>query len=73
MYKNYGRYALVTGATSGIGKEIAYLLASAGFGLLIVSRNKEELQSVSEHISDSYHVNVSFLSADLSTKKVLMN
>ena len=69
LYNRYGRYALVTGATSGIGKEIAYLLASAGFGLLIVARNKEELQRVSDHLTDSYHVSVSNLVADLSTKE----
>lgn len=69
LYKNYGRYALVTGATSGIGKEIAYLLASAGFGLLIVARNENELQKVSDHLFNSYHVSVSFLATDLSTEE----
>lgn len=69
LYKNYGRYALVTGATSGIGKELAYLLGSAGFGLLIVSRNEKQLIKVSDHLRDSYHINVSYLAADLSTKE----
>ena len=69
LYQNYGRYALVTGATSGIGKEIAYLLASAGFGLLIVARDEEQLQKVAGHLTSSYHINVSFLATDLSIKE----
>ena len=38
--------ALVTGASSGIGKEIAFNLASLGYDLYVVSRNKSELDKV---------------------------
>lgn len=37
------KYALVTGTTSGIGYEIAKLLATDGYNLIIVSRNQDEL------------------------------
>ena len=38
--------ALVTGASSGIGKEIAYYLASLGIDLIVVARNKENLEKI---------------------------
>lgn len=38
--------ALVTGASSGIGKDMAKYLASLGYDLFVVSRNKEKLESI---------------------------
>jgi short-subunit dehydrogenase len=43
-------YALITGASKGIGKEIANELALRGYDLLIVARNSYELQQVKEAI-----------------------
>ena len=53
--------ALVTGASSGIGKEIAYYLASLGIDLIIVARNKENL----EKIKSDVNVNVKIITMDL--------
>ena len=38
--------ALVTGASSGIGKEIAKYLDSLGYELILVSRDKERLEKL---------------------------
>jgi len=42
---NENKYVLITGATSGIGYELAKLFAKDGYNLVIVSRNQQELES----------------------------
>jgi short-subunit dehydrogenase len=61
-------YALITGASSGIGLEIAKLLASKGFNLVITARRKERLLALKNEISTKYAVNCDFISCDLSQK-----
>lgn len=56
--------ALVTGASSGIGKEIAYYLASLGIDLIIVARNKEDLEKIKKDVN----VNVKIITMDLITR-----
>ena len=46
-------YALVTGATDGIGKAIAQELYNKGFNLIIHGRNPEKLKKVQEDIQNS--------------------
>ena len=59
-------YALITGASKGIGKEIANELAKRGYNLGIVARNSYELQQVKEDIEKKYAIKVDYLVADLS-------
>lgn len=58
-------YAVITGASKGIGKEIAFELASRGYNLLIAARNSYELQIVKEDIERKYQRTVSYLPIDL--------
>ncbi len=53
--------ALITGASSGIGKEIAYYLASLDIDLIVVARNKEMLEKIKKDVN----VNVKILTMDL--------
>ncbi|KAF3431135.1 hypothetical protein FNV43_RR25865 [Rhamnella rubrinervis] len=46
--KSYGSWAMVTGATDGIGKAFAHQLAKHGLNLILVGRDPNKLKSVSE-------------------------
>jgi short-subunit dehydrogenase len=59
------RYALVTGGTSGIGYELAKLLAKDGYNLIIVSRNQKDLDRVSKELSQQFDVEILTKSKDL--------
>lgn len=50
-YKIHDAYALVTGATDGIGKAVATELAGKGFNIIIHGRNAEKLKSVAHEIT----------------------
>lgn len=57
--------ALITGSSSGIGKEIAKDLANYGYDLIVVSRNKKKL----EETYKNFNVKVTIIEADLTKKE----
>jgi hypothetical protein len=59
------KYALITGATSGIGYELAKLFAQDGYNLVIVARSEEELQQRKSEFSQQYNVEVIPIAKDL--------
>lgn len=58
------QYALITGATSGIGYELAKLFAQEGYDLVIVSRNHDELKAKAEEFK-SFGINVITIAKNL--------
>ncbi|XP_060669706.1 very-long-chain 3-oxoacyl-CoA reductase 1 isoform X4 [Ziziphus jujuba] len=52
--KEYGSWALITGSTDGIGKALAFDLASRGLNLVLVGRNPLKLESTSSEIHEKY-------------------
>ena len=63
--------ALVTGATSGLGLEIAWQLAQARHDLVLVARTPERLREVAEEMRQFAGVQVETLQADLSERDEL--
>ncbi|WP_169948409.1 SDR family oxidoreductase [Microbispora sp. H11081] len=61
--------ALVTGATAGLGAAYAEELAARGHDLLLVARDQARLESSAANLAQRFRVEVSVLSADLSTPK----
>ena len=66
-------YALITGASKGIGKAIATDLAARGFNVLLVARSEELLQQEAARITALYPVKADWLALDLSTAEAAQN
>jgi short-subunit dehydrogenase len=62
--------ALVTGASSGIGKDIAIYLSQLGYDIILVSRDKEGLENVAKEIKTETKVIVMDLSIIDNCKKL---
>ena len=58
--------ALITGASSGIGKELARLHAAAGGDMVIVARRLETLETLKSELESEYGVRVVTMAADLT-------
>jgi short-subunit dehydrogenase len=58
--------ALITGASSGIGKELAYIHAEKGYDLVIVARNQQKLKEIKSDLENKYNVQVKTITKDLS-------
>jgi uncharacterized protein len=59
-------YALITGASSGIGLELAKIMAEKGHNLLLVARREPELLALKQQLESKNKVKVEVLAMDLS-------
>lgn len=60
--------AIVTGASSGIGREFAELFARDGHDLLLVARRRDALDAVARQLCDQYGIACETFPADLSKR-----
>ena len=65
-FKKFGKWAVVTGATDGIGKEYCEQLAAKGMSVVLVSRTIEKLETVASQIEEKYKVETKVIAVDFS-------
>ncbi len=62
---NNQNYALITGASSGIGKECAEILAKEGKNLILIARRMERLEEVKKQLESEYGIEVLIYQVDV--------
>lgn len=60
--------ALITGASSGIGKSLAFVAASKGYNLTLTARSTETLEEIKQLIESRYSVEILCVSGDISNE-----
>ncbi len=69
--EKYGPWAIIIGASDGIGNEAARQLAGEGINLILVSRSAEKLQRLAVDITAAHQVEVRILSLDMAQPDTL--
>jgi len=67
LRERYGDWALVTGASAGIGEEFARALAAEGISCVLTARRKERLAELATELETRWNVQTRVVAADLST------
>ena len=67
----YGPWALVTGASSGIGEEFARQVAANGINVVLVARREDRLKEIAAELTTRYDVQARVVAADLGRDGIL--
>lgn len=66
LREKYGEWALVTGASAGIGEAFARYLARAGMDVILVARRRERLEALAAHLTQQHGVQALAVPLDLT-------
>ena len=61
------KWAVVTGATAGIGESFTRILAHEGFNIVLVARDLERMKERATHLESQFNVKTEIVQADLAT------
>src|ERR1035437_8054845 len=64
--EKYGEWALVTGASAGIGLEFARALAREGMSIVLTARREDRLNALAAELKEKYHVDTRVVAVDLA-------
>jgi short-subunit dehydrogenase len=65
--ETYGKWGVITGASAGIGRSFADLLAEAGMNLVLVARTPETLEKTANDLQLQYGIETRVVALDLAT------
>lgn len=69
LRERYGEWAIVTGASAGIGKAFAHALAEEGLSVVLSARNKDRLKELASEVEKRHAVATRVVAVDLSTNE----
>ena len=64
---------LILGASSGLGKELAYILAKHSNNLIIISRDERDLKAIKSDLENKFKINVKYFVVDASSFDEIKN
>ena len=62
------KYALITGASAGIGKEIAEVLAEKKYNLVLTARREDRLIDLVSELKQKYDISADYITSDLADR-----
>ena len=71
FFEKYGSWAVVTGASSGIGEEFCRQLAAQKFNLVLIARRTERLQQLASSLAAAHSIQTKVVSVDLASDNFL--
>jgi hypothetical protein len=67
LQSTYGKWALVTGASAGIGQDFATLLAKEQINVILVARRKDRLEELAKDLTTRFGIETKIIAEDLGT------
>lgn len=71
LARRYGAWALIAGASEGLGAAYARALARSGMNLVLVARRRSPLETLAAEVRDAYHIEVRCYDGDLACSTFL--